>query len=261
MIPLLLTALLLALAHCEPLLEPMEELESMDMNMGYENEVMKETYLDQKEGQSVVEERQFISATAVCPSGCCTQGSKCEKLGGECQPLSSLQWCHHASTDPDLCGSSKCRCCLKCSCGSYCGKVYGTCRPECGCSMYEYADVFNPCPAPNGCTCCRRCLSSGTRCQKEGKDYGICVGDVKSFLHYHNYYYAGSLPCKEDKCRCVHYCGVTSLCSKHKGRCLRKGVKCPTGFTSFSCWCKNESTCHCCIPTKTAKNLSLKCTS
>ncbi|KAK4321789.1 hypothetical protein Pmani_007416 [Petrolisthes manimaculis] len=186
MIPLLLTALLLALAHCEPLLEPMEELESMDMNMGYENEVMNETDLDQKE--------------AVCPSGCCTQGSKCEKLGGECQPLSSLQWCHHASTDPDLCGSSKCRCCLKCSCGSYCGKVYGTCRPDCGCSMYEYADVFNPCPAPNGCT-------------------------------------------------------------KHKGRCLRKGVKCPTGYTSFSCWCKNESTCHCCIPTKTAKNLSLKCTS
>ncbi|KAK4321787.1 hypothetical protein Pmani_007414 [Petrolisthes manimaculis] len=66
MIPLLLTALLLALAHCcEPLLEPMEELESIDMNMGYENEVMQETDLDQKEGQSVVVERQFISATAV----------------------------------------------------------------------------------------------------------------------------------------------------------------------------------------------------
>ncbi|KAK4321777.1 hypothetical protein Pmani_007406 [Petrolisthes manimaculis] len=259
MIPLLLTALLLALAHCEPLLEPMEELESMDMNMGYENEMMLETDLDQKEGQSVVVERQLISATAVCTSGCCTQGSKCEELGGECQPLSPLQKCHHASTDPDLCGSSNCRCCLKCYCGSYCGKVYGTCKPDCECSANEYADVFNPCPAPNGCTCCRRCTSSGTPCQMEGKDSGFCVGDVGAYLSS-NSYYNSSLACKEDKCRCVHYCGSTSSCSQRNGYCIRKDEQCPTGYKS-TCGCKNEITCHCCIPAKTAENLSLKCTS
>ncbi|KAK3885895.1 hypothetical protein Pcinc_009913 [Petrolisthes cinctipes] len=115
MIPLLLTALLLTLAHChEPLLEPTDELQPMDVKMGYEDVVMNEqTDLDQEvESQTVEEERQFISARVVCPSGCCTEGSKCEKLGGECYPQSSTQRCHHASLAPDLCGTSRCRCCI-----------------------------------------------------------------------------------------------------------------------------------------------------
>ncbi|KAK3894517.1 hypothetical protein Pcinc_001770 [Petrolisthes cinctipes] len=259
MIPLLLTALLLTLTHChEPLLEPTDELQPMDVKMGYEDVVMNEqTDLDQEvESQTVEEERQFISARAVCPSGCCTEGSKCEKLGGECCPQSSTQICHHASLAPDLCGSSGCRCCLKCSCGSYCGKVDGVCRKECECWSWEYADVFNPCPTPSGCSCCRRCTAT-TMCWTGGKERGFCVGDYQLYLR--RGYYTSSLQCKEDKCRCVHRCGSTSSCSKHGGYCTRKGVQCRTGYTSFSCWCVNEGTCHCCIPDTTVKAQSLKC--
>ncbi|KAK3885894.1 hypothetical protein Pcinc_009912 [Petrolisthes cinctipes] len=259
MIPLLLTALLLTLAHChEPLLEPTDELQPMDVKMGYEDVVMNEqTDLDQEvESQTVEEERQFISARVVCPSGCCTEGSKCEKLGGECYPQSSTQRCHHASLAPDLCGTSRCRCCIKCSSGSYCGKVDGVCRKECGCYPTEYADVFNPCPNTNGCSCCRRCTTT-TTCRTGGKDPGYCVGNVQHFLN--SGYYPSSSPCKENKCRCVRRCRTTSSCREHNGYCTRKDVQCRTGYTSFSCWCVNESTCHCCIPDTTAKAQSLKC--
>ncbi|KAK4308906.1 hypothetical protein Pmani_019431 [Petrolisthes manimaculis] len=102
--------------------------------------VLQEADIKQVDGESVMEERGTRQS-----GGCCTLGTKCEILGGECKPRSWVGPCYYGSRAFHLCGYTQCKCCIDCKCGSDCDKVNGTCKTDCKPS--DYPDVSNPCPA------------------------------------------------------------------------------------------------------------------